>query len=82
MVFTPKSQFFAATLLICGYGMSTPLLAATLNARDTPATTKTHRVNKVQIIKGSEESSSERAQRLKRECKGRHNAGACLGYTG
>jgi hypothetical protein len=29
----------------------------------------------------SEESRSERDRRLYRECKGRPNAGACLGYT-
>lgn len=29
----------------------------------------------------SEESSAERERRLKRECRGRNNAGACLGYT-
>ena len=29
----------------------------------------------------SEESRTERDRRLYRECKGMHNAGACLGYT-
>lgn len=29
----------------------------------------------------SEESSAQRDRRLKRECRGRNNAGACLGYT-
>lgn len=29
----------------------------------------------------SEESTSERERRLYRECKGRPNAGACLGFT-
>ncbi|WP_245616749.1 hypothetical protein [Comamonas granuli] len=29
----------------------------------------------------SEESPAQRDRRLKRECKGMHNAGACLGYT-
>ena len=29
----------------------------------------------------SEESTSERDRRLYRECKGRPNAGACLGFT-
>jgi hypothetical protein len=33
------------------------------------------------VIPGSEESSAERARRLKRECKGRPNAGACLGHA-
>ncbi len=30
---------------------------------------------------GSSESASERQARLRRECKGRPNAGACTGYT-
>lgn len=29
----------------------------------------------------SEETPAQRDKRLYRECKGRHNAGACLGYT-
>jgi hypothetical protein len=39
------------------------------------------RGNKVKYVRGSEETSSERSTRLKRECKGRVNAGACEGYT-
>jgi hypothetical protein len=30
---------------------------------------------------GSEESRADRDRRLSRECRGRPNAGACLGYT-
>lgn len=30
---------------------------------------------------GSAETTAERSQRLKRECKGRPNAGACLGFA-
>jgi len=30
---------------------------------------------------GSGETAAERSARLKRECKGRPNAGACTGYT-
>lgn len=33
------------------------------------------------FIKGSEESVAERTARLKRECKGGVNAGACAGFT-
>lgn len=33
------------------------------------------------FMPGSEETRKERATRLKRECKGRVNAGACEGYT-
>jgi hypothetical protein len=41
----------------------------------------TARGNKVKYVRGSEETTSERSTRLKRECKGRVNAGACEGYT-
>ena len=36
---------------------------------------------KATFIRGSEESVSERTARLKRECKGGVNAGACAGFT-
>ncbi len=36
---------------------------------------------KIQFLRGSEETANERSSRLKRECKGRVNAGACAGYT-
>ena len=58
---------------------------------DKPAKTKvnkkaakaaaTGRVGRVNFLHGSEETSQERSARLKRECKGRVNAGACEGYT-
>ena len=35
----------------------------------------------VKFLRGSEESTAERSRRLKGECKGRVNAGACAGYT-
>lgn len=38
-------------------------------------------VGKVTFQRGSEETPQERSTRLKRECKGRVNAGACEGYT-
>ena len=33
------------------------------------------------FVKGSEETTAERSARLRRECKGGVNAGACAGYT-
>lgn len=44
-------------------------------------TAKARQGNKVKFMRGSEESTAERSTRLKRECKGRVNAGACEGYT-
>ncbi|MDP2257773.1 MAG: hypothetical protein Q8K05_17270 [Polaromonas sp.] len=45
----------------------------------TPATKG--QVGKVTFLRGSEETIGERSTRLKRECKGGVNAGACAGYT-
>lgn len=36
---------------------------------------------KVKFIRGSEETPAQRGARLKRECKGGVDAGACSGYT-
>jgi hypothetical protein len=36
---------------------------------------------KAKFISGSQETKKERATRLKRECKGGVDAGACAGYT-
>lgn len=36
---------------------------------------------KAKFISGSQETKKERASRLKRECKGGVDAGACAGYT-
>ena len=44
-------------------------------------TAKARQGNKVKFMRGSEESTAERNARLKRECRGRVNAGACEGYT-
>lgn len=38
-------------------------------------------VGKVTFLRGSEETAGDRSARLKRECKGGVNAGACAGYT-
>ena len=35
----------------------------------------------IKFLPGSAETAKERSIRLKRECKGRVNAGACEGYT-
>ena len=42
---------------------------------------KSTKTNSVKYEKGSAETTSERDRRLFRECKGRPNAGACLGYA-
>ena len=37
--------------------------------------------SKVKFLPGSQETTKERSARLKRECQGAVNAGACSGYT-
>ncbi|MDB5742169.1 MAG: hypothetical protein JWR68_484 [Polaromonas sp.] len=43
---------------------------------------KTAGTGQVRFLPGSGETTRERSTRLKRECKGGVNAGACAGYTG
>lgn len=45
------------------------------------AAAKSPRVSQIKFLPGSGETEKERSSRLKRECKGRANAGACAGYT-
>jgi len=66
---------FAATLGL-GASLTTPALAA-----KAPAVKKTKTVKVKHQQNNSQESSAERDRRLYRECRGRPNAGACLGYT-
>lgn len=42
---------------------------------------KSARGGKIKFLPGSAETVGERSARLKRECKGAVNAGACAGYT-
>lgn len=56
-----------------------PAKAKAKKKTTTPATKG--QVGKVTFLRGSEETIGERSTRLKRECKGRVNAGACEGYT-
>ena len=49
--------------------------------KKTAGTAAASRVGRTQFLPGSQESPSERAARLTRECRGAVNAGACEGYT-
>ena len=84
----------AAAIVTATLGWSSAALSATTHAPNVSATTdgsKAKRVasrqkakptvNKVEFLRGSEESVAERNRRLKRECKGGVNAGACAGHT-
>lgn len=59
------------------------LLASAAEARQLKSEDKPRqRTGSAKVVpSGSEESAAARAQRLKRECRGRPNAGACLGHA-
>ncbi|MFC7462007.1 hypothetical protein [Hydrogenophaga defluvii] len=59
------------------------LLVSTAQARQVKAEDKPRqRTGSVKVVpSSSEESDATRAKRLKRECRGRPNAGACLGHA-
>ena len=50
-------------------------------AAKSKAANPSDKVAKAKFLRGSEESTAERNARLKRECKGGVNAGACAGFT-
>ncbi|MFC5521216.1 hypothetical protein [Polaromonas jejuensis] len=82
----PALAFMVAAVALVG---SIP--AHSTEATDQPAKTVTKKKaaktkaagqgGKVKFMPGSGETAKERSARLKRECKGRVNAGACEGYA-
>lgn len=89
MVTVHRQKLPAALLYAC---LSIGLLIATVEAQATQE--KKDSINSRQTASGkkgnvrikhfsspSEESASQRERRLYRECKGRPDAGACIGYT-
>ena len=85
---TPRRNhpLFACTLVVCLALVTYPADTwAKRKANDQNSTqTEKHRkgVSKITYHRSpSEETPAQRDKRLKRECNGMHNAGACLGYT-
>lgn len=78
----PRIAIHVATLLItAGIGCAQ---AAAASPKAQPGTSSPAKKlpGKVSFHEApSSEKPGERAKRLKRECKGRPNAGMCLGYT-
>lgn len=76
--FFRRTGFVAASIGVC-LGLSAgPSLAAGEKAEKPPAVKKQ---GSTKFLPGSQETKKERDTRLKRECKGQVNAGACAGYT-
>ncbi len=76
--FFRRGALVAFTMVLCLGGACAPSLAATAKAKKPPAVKKQ---GSTKFIPGSQETRKERTDRLKRECKGRVDAGACEGYT-
>lgn len=77
----PKTHPLLLTiaLTLTSWALSPGSAASTRTQLERP-----HRVKVVKAPKasgGSEETQAQRDRRLRRECKGRPNAGACLGYA-
>ena len=84
-----QSAFAASALAVLALALSLGAAATVAHAgnqKDEKAaaasSVKKAPSGKVKFVPGSQETARERATRLKRECKGAVNAGACLGYTG
>jgi len=72
---------FLAAVLIGGAQAA----ASSAASGDKPSTSakkkKTGASGQVRFLPGSAETAKERSSRLRRECQGQVNAGACAGYT-
>lgn len=76
-----KFTIQACTLsLLMALSLTAPQTAAA-KRKGSEATMQKKSTKAKQPRSSSEESTAERDRRLYRECKGRPNAGACLGYA-
>jgi len=73
---TRRQALFGMSALLSA---TTPLAFAASGAKS--KSKKSQGRSKPAAPSGSEESRADRDRRLSRECRGRANAGACLGYT-
>lgn len=75
----------AVILMAIALGLGAHAHASSQHTAKKPAASKTAKksgaIGQVRFLPGSAETTKERSARLKRECKGRVNAGACAGYT-
>ena len=77
-----KSFVRHAVAVLAGLALLLGLPAATsFAATEKVKKTSPAKQGSTKFLPGSQENRKEREKRLKRECKGRVNAGACEGYT-
>lgn len=85
---TMRGRLAAAACLSCALALSTmhsPTTAAERAKKQRSsqvAQAKERKGSKATFEKATGETAAERDRRLQRECRGRPNAGACLGYGG
>ena len=81
----PAMAFMLAAALLMGSACAQALESGdqptTAKARKKAAKNHAPRGARAKFIQGSEETVAQRTARLKRECKGGVNAGACAGFT-
>ncbi|MBC7610877.1 MAG: hypothetical protein H7228_15110 [Polaromonas sp.] len=61
--------------------LNPPVKSATKKKAKKPKAEAGKKASTAKFIPGSQETKTERSTRLKRECKGGVDAGACSGYT-
>ena len=76
-------MLLAAALMGGAHAKSRPADAGDkpLSSKAKKKSAKAGHGGQIKFLPGSGETAKERSSRLKRECKGRVNAGACEGYT-
>lgn len=83
----PAMAFIVAAAMLMGSACAQaleagdPPITAPAKARKKAAKNHAPKGARAKFIQGSEETVAQRTARLKRECKGGVNAGACAGYT-
>ncbi|WP_426146039.1 hypothetical protein [Polaromonas sp. DSR2-3-2] len=75
------AMFLAALLLGSAHAGASSAVSGEKPAASAKKKTKTGASGQVRFLPGSAETTKERSSRLRRECHGQVNAGACAGYT-
>lgn len=79
---TPLWSVLLAAGLLAGAAPAASANTESGGAADSAKTkNKAQGGGQVRFLPGSEETAKNRSDRLRRECKGQVNAGACAGYT-
>jgi hypothetical protein len=80
-----RARSWVIVALAWGLTATSPAAETSQNTQADPKKPRAERKKRapapVVLPGGSGETAAERSARLKRECKGRPNAGACTGYT-